>query len=267
MRKHFLRLFLSACLISLLPGQTLAWDDKGHRIIAALAWDQLSPQTKGEVEKLLGKSKPKIDPLTAVATWAEDQGAKTSGSRRWHYVDIPLNAGPYNAARDCQGNNCAVEKINEFRHKLEHGSQSERIDALKYLVHLVGDLHQPLHCSNNNDYGGNQKQVTFFGKSTNLHNVWDGDIIDWTGLNEVNYVAKLKKSRLPLAQNWVTEWVNETHALAPSVYNFAIDGKLGNVYYKTMLPKVDLQLARGGVRLAFVLGFALEVKSSSPRRK
>jgi hypothetical protein len=261
MRKHFLRLFLSLCLISLLPGQTLAWNAKGHRIIARLAWEQLDAQTKNEVIKLLGSGNGGDDPLTSVATWADDISVKSTTLRKWHLVEIPASAGRYDKSRDCAGNNCLVERINIYRHQLQYGaSKNERIEALKYLVHLIGDLHQPLHCYEKGDYGGNKVSVTFFGHSTNLHKVWDGDIIDWTGLNEADYVKKLKQSRLPVAQNWVTEWVNESHALAPSTYNFGRDGKLGTLYYKTMLPVVDTQLARGGVRLAHVLPYAFGLR-------
>jgi hypothetical protein len=260
MRKHFLRLFLSACLLSLLPGQTLAWNAKGHRIIARLAWEQLDAQTKNEVVKLLGNSNSDDDPLTAVATWADDISVKSPASRKWHVVEIPANVSSYSPSRDCPGKNCLVERINIYRYQLQNGSRAERVEALKYLVHLIGDLHQPLHCYEKGDFGGNKVSVTFFGQSTNLHKVWDGDIIDWTGLNEADYVKKLKQSRLPVAQNWVTEWVNESHMLAPTAYNFGRDGKLGTLYYKTMLPVVDTQLARGGVRLAHVLPYAFGLK-------
>lgn len=210
------------------------------------------------VYQLLGaKSSP--DPLTAVATWAEDQGARPAGSRRWHFVEIPLSVDRYDQARHCPDNNCVVEKINTYKNQLSSKKQNERIEALKYLVHLVGDLHQPLHCSDNNDAGGNKTSVSFFGQSTNLHKVWDGDLIDWTGLNETDYVNKLWRSKLPTANYWIPEWVNESHELARYAYKFGNDKKLGDSYYKTMLPRVDAQLARGGVRLAYVIEYGFGV--------
>lgn len=240
-----------------LPSVTLAWGAKAHRIIANIAWQELSSETKQKIENLLGKGENGIDPLTAVATWADEQGLKSPKTRSWHFVDIPLNSTDYDQRRDCPNNDCLVEVVKSFKNQLQYGkTKQERVDALKYLVHLVGDLHQPLHCANNNDAGGNRVSVTFFGKNTNLHSVWDSEMIERTGLTDDMYVKKLWAS-LPAEGYWIEDWATESHGLAKYAYQIPADKALGNSYYRASLPIVDRQLARAGVRLAQVLKDAL----------
>ena len=103
----------------------------------------------------------------------------------WHYVNIPIHPAPdepsdYDATRDCPNDACVVAKIEQFERVLadRQVSQRQRLEALKYLVHFVGDVHQPLHTSNDHDRGGNEVPVTFMGRQTNLHAVWDTGIIE-----------------------------------------------------------------------------------------
>ena len=254
-----LRLILAACSICLLPSATAAWGPKAHRIIAIVAWNQLSHDTKQRVEELLGKSKDPTGPLTAVSTWADLQRVSNPKTRAWHFVEIPLNYESYVRSRDCRDDNCVIEKISHFKKQLQYGkTRQERIDALKYLVHLVGDLHQPLHVADNYDAGGNRVQVTFFGKISNLHNVWDSDMIDRTGLSEDGYRKKLEAA-LPPRGDPIEGWGNESHLIARKyAYVLPLDRALGNAYYKTNLPILDRQLARAGVRLAQLLEEALK---------
>jgi len=254
------RIGWAAGVLLFLPSFTFAWGPKAHRIIAGLAWQQLQsyPETKRKVEELLGKGANGNDPLTAIATWADEQGLKNPKTRAWHFVDIPLNASTYDQKRDCPTNNCLVEAVKQLKNQLQFGrTRQERIDALKYLVHLVGDLHQPLHCADNNDQGGNRVQVTFFGKTTNLHSVWDSEMIERTPLSDDVYVKKLM-SALPSEGYWIEDWANESHALAKYAYQIPRDRALSNSYYQANLPLVDRQLARASVRLVQILNIALK---------
>jgi hypothetical protein len=238
------------------PSHAAAWSAKGHRIIARLAWQQLGDDTKLKVTKLLGSGVKGDDPLTSVASWADEQALKNPKTRAWHFVEIPLNEN-YAADRDCRNNDCLIAVLERLKNQLQFGkSRQERIDALKYLVHLIGDLHQPLHCSDNNDDGGKKTQVTFFGRLTNLQAVWDSGMIDRTGLDEVGYVKALQRA-LPPEGYWIEDWAAESHALAKSAYQIPPDRALGNAYYKLNLPIVDRQLARAAVRLDQILSDVL----------
>lgn len=256
-RLPLLRLLsIVACICLSSPG-AFAWGPTAHRIIASLAWRNLekdSPETIGKINSLLGPQKGG-DPLTSVATWADEQ--KSGKTRNWHFVNIPLTE-KYNQQRDCPNQDCVVEVVNRLINQLQSGkTRQQRIDALKYLVHLVGDLHQPLHVTDNNDLGGNKKSVIFFGKVTNLHSVWDEELIKRTGLSEESYINKLEVG-LPYADGWVYDWADESHQLAQYAYKLPSDRALGNAYYRTNLTIVDRQLARAGVRLAHILKFALQ---------
>lgn len=255
---QILRLIFAVFSMCLLPSAASAWGPKAHKIIAMVAWDQLRADSRQRVEELLGKSKGPIDPLTTIADWADLEVAKNPKTRSWHYVEIPLD-DIYSRSRDCRDSNCIIDKIDQFKNQLQSGkSRQDRIEALKYLVHLVGDLHQPLHCTDNYDAGGNRVQVTFFGKISNLHKVWDSDMIDRTGLSEDSYRKKLEAA-LPARGDWVEGWGNESHLLARKyAYVLPLDRALGNAYYKTNLPILDRQLARAGVRLAQILEDALK---------
>jgi hypothetical protein len=251
---QILRLILAVFSICILPSASFAWGPEAHRIVASIAWLQLSDDAKRNVEDLLGRNKSATDPLTAVATWADEHAVRNPKTRAWHFVDIPLNYESYSRSRDCRDDNCIVEKIGHFKKQLQYGkTRQERIDALKYLVHLVGDLHEPLHCADNNDAGGTRVQVTFFGKVSNLHRVWDSDMIDRTGLTEASYTNKLMAA-LPSQGYWIEDWANESHLLARNyAYDLPVDRALANAYYQANLPILDRQLARAGVRLAQVL--------------
>ena len=263
-RGRILRVVICVILISAFPTPTFAWNDKAHRIIAALAWIKLKndPAIQNKISELLGDKGSDGGPLIAISTWA-DAYTGNQDTTSWHFVAIPLSDSRYDENRHCPYRNCLVAKINEK--KIELGSsrsRQTRIEALKYLVHLVGDVHQPLHCADNNDAGGNRVQVKFFGNLTTLHRVWDSDMIERAALSESQYVRKLEGIRTSPGY-WVDRWAEDSHLLAVK-YAYAIpkDRELGNAYYKTNLPIVDRQLAIAAEKLAQVLRDAL----SPPRR-
>ena len=160
----------------------LAWGYEGHRIIAEIAEQFLEPETAHRVRDLLAIENRTT--LAEVSTWADEIRPQHPETRRWHFVSIPIhpNAGEssgYDAVRDCPQQECVVAKIEEFERVLAdpQASQRQRLEALKYVVHFIGDVHQPLHAANNDDRGGNDVAVTFMGHQTNLHAVWNSAII------------------------------------------------------------------------------------------
>ena len=154
----------------LLPTPAMAWGKTGHRLIARLAEAQLTPQAQRQVQALLAGED--ATDLASIASWADDlrkhdpQLGKRSAS--WHYVNLADHECNYEFARDCPGGNCLVEAIRQQTGILADTSKphDERVQALKFVVHFVGDAHQPLHSGFAYDRGGNDFQVNFRGKGS-----------------------------------------------------------------------------------------------------
>src|SRR5712692_7044039 len=161
----------AATLVSLiLASQALGWGQEGHRVVASIAERHLTTQARAKVQEILGADSS----LVAVATWADDVRNFRPETRPWHFIDIPLKDSAIDPQRDCNNGNCVTAAISHFIGVLKDSSTTPdaKREALKFIVHFVGDLHQPLHCEDNKDRGGNQKKITFFGQPGNLHSTW-----------------------------------------------------------------------------------------------
>lgn len=256
-----------------------AWSDKGHRIVAMIASNRLAPAARAQVKALLADD-PDGRTLPAVAAWADDVKKTTRPeTERWHYVNIPLSDRPvrFDAGRDCRfepgRGDCIVNAVERLLAALADRQlpAAKRRDALKFVTHLVGDLHQPLHCaSRDGDRGGNDVDVVFLGEpGWNLHSVWDVALIARSGLSQNKYVEKLThwlrtQDTVRMAAGTPADWANESHALALShVYRTATGRpvvnrtKLDARYVAAVNDVLEQQLARGGVRLAAVLNRAM----------
>ena len=144
--------FSSFLLLALVPPAVLAWGTQGHQVIALLAEQQLSSQARLEVTRLLALEPGET--LASISTWADEQRSPQTAAR--HYVNFPRDSCSYDANRDCPDGKCVVEAINRQAQILQSTTADEkRLTALKYLVHLVGDVHQPLHAGYQDDKGGN----------------------------------------------------------------------------------------------------------------
>ena len=157
--------------------QAWAWGNEGHQIIAYIAASQLTPKARAEVGQLLGGDAESA--MVRASTWADEIRPHRRETSRWHYVDIPIGSAGYDAGRDCLADDCVVGQI-ERDEKIIGARQlmpAIRSEALRFLIHFVGDLHQPLHASNNQDRGGNEVKVLFQGRRTNLHAIWDTPVV------------------------------------------------------------------------------------------
>jgi hypothetical protein len=259
-------------LFALLPQPAFPWGDEGHRIIAQVAERRLEPAVAQAVRDLIGP-----DRLSDISTWADHIKQDRPESRPWHFVDIPLGREDYDPARDCarpRPGDCLIGALERSRTVLSDpaADRTAKIEALKFLVHLVGDLHQPLHCVDNGDRGGNDVQVLFFGESTNrfsqkpwnLHAVWDAGLIARTGLSQDQYVNKLEgllrtHNQTRMVQGGFRDWALETHRAAERLAYKLLpaDRMIGDNYYRQALPTVDAMLARAGARLARILNDTL----------
>ena len=191
----FVPAFLLAVALALLPLPAHAWGPLGHRLVALLAWDDLTPQARRQAEVLLqGEQDPT---LAGIASWADDlrkhDPVLGRTSARWHFVNLGEHDCAYEQVRDCPGGNCVVEAIRTQAAILAdpERTHAERLQALKFVVHFVGDVHQPLHAGYAHDKGGNDVQVHYRGKGTHLHALWDLDMLAAARLDEDAYVRRL----------------------------------------------------------------------------
>ena len=277
MRRSSLPLTLTLLLAS--TSAAFAWGQEGHSIVAEIAQRRLSPVAAAEVERLLGKGHS----LASVASWADDQRAAHPGSYNWHFVDIPLADTAYDPATACKPDpkgDCAIGELDRLATELHCAAgDAAKIDALRYAVHLVGDIHQPLHTVGDAK-GGNEitVKVTFKGntcrkecdQSINFHAVWDSTLItrqfwDWGA-----YVDKLEDGWLKTPEaldpaaiaGTPADWALQTHAVAVTVWNLKpASNELDDTYYTAVLPVVDKQLGLGGLRLAAFLNTAYAAAS------
>lgn len=151
-----------------------AWGSVGHQVIATLASHQLTPEAQAQVQALLVQEPGAT--LASISTWADEHKSRTTAP--WHYVNFPKDTCVYVKERDCPDGNCLIGAVQRQTAVLKSGaSDGDKLKVLKYLVHLVGDLHQPLHAGYADDRGGNQCQVQFFKLGSNLHAVWDSGLI------------------------------------------------------------------------------------------
>jgi nuclease S1 len=260
---------LLLCWLSFSAPLAHAWGEFAHRVIGRVAERHLSPHAQKGVRVLLGSQT-----LADVSDDADEWRSARPQTSPWHYVNIPFAATTYVPARDCPRDNCVIAAIERYRSILadEHQKYADRREALVFLVHLVADLHQPLHCINNNDRGGNDVAVSFFGKPATLHSVWDFDLLARTRLPEHAYVKRLRKMMATrnaekLRRGTVSDWALESHGLAKErAYRLPLDSEIRSDYYGANIPVVDNQLIKAAVRLAWVLNevFARGPASGSP---
>ncbi len=272
--RHLLKA-LFAMLFVLQCAPLHAWDSSGHAIVAMLAEERLTPQTRAAVTTLLeGRS------LADVASWPDQ--VRNQQTAPWHYVNIEIDETQYEPDRHCPDRQCVVGQIERFRETLSSPQAivEKRQKALKYLVHFVGDLHQPLHAGQNHDRGGNDVKVEFLGQTVNpftkkpwnLHQVWDNGLLEQYALDAKQAVTQVNQylksqNEAELATGSVVEWAMQSHDQARDhAYGFGPDQRLDEKYLKQAVPIVEAQLARAGVRLAFLLNTAFTNRepSSSP---
>ena len=267
----FVPAFLLAVALALLPLPAHAWGPLGHRLVALLAWDDLTPQARRQAEVLLqGEQDPT---LAGIASWADDlrkhDPVLGRTSARWHFVNLGEHDCAYEQVRDCPGGNCVVEAIRTQAAILAdpERTHAERLQALKFVVHFVGDVHQPLHAGHADDRGGNDYQVNWNGKGSNLHSLWDSGLLRSTGFDEDAWLARLRALPSPPAEALVPPhaaplWARESCLLVGSRDFYPPAHKVDPGYADDWLPVTGQQLRLAGERLAAVLNAALGQSSA-----
>ena len=243
------------------------WGPEGHTLVARLAAAHLTPQAAARVAEILGPGTT----MAAVSSWADQIRRSRAPTGPWHYIDIPIDKPHLDMARDCPKGDCVIAKIEDFEKVLADPATApeQRKEALMFIVHFVGDMHQPLHCSDNQDKGGNDVKTEFAGRNGNLHSVWDGVLLGRMGDEDTMFAMLSKdltdKRAKKLGKGTVEQWAEQSHKAAQKI----VYGKLPKVaagtpekldaaYEKAADPLIKEQLEKAGARLAMVLNTTLK---------
>ncbi|WP_310344602.1 S1/P1 nuclease [Rhodoferax saidenbachensis] len=236
--------------------QAGAWGVQGHQVVAGIAQKHLSPKTRAEVERLL-----QVEPgatLESISTWADEHKNRTTAP--WHYVNFPRDTCVYEAKRDCPDGQCLIAAIQRQIEALGSAVPDEkRLLALKYLVHLIADVHQPLHAGYLDDKGGNKYQLQAFMRGSNLHAVWDTGLI--RNLDEGP--SEIAKRLTDASLNQASLELEPIRAAEESCKivgtpGFYPDRKIDATYIRRYTPVMESRLQLAGLRLAGILNRALK---------
>ena len=238
-----------------------AWGTTGHRVIAEIAELNLSKKAKKQVNKILEDY-----PMAYWANWADniksDETDKWKHTHKWHFVNFSADLSKeqfLEEAKNIKQEN-AYSEIPKLKETIKNKTLTleEKRFALYFLIHLVGDLHQPMHVGREADLGGNKINVFWFNTPTNIHSVWDSKLIDHENYSYTEYTKILnilsKEQKKNLQRGSLEDWLFETYEIANEIYATVEKGdKLSFQYPYKYKSTVELQLQRAGLRLAALL--------------
>ena len=253
---------ITACLTLVIGTKATAWGPEGHEIVATIAQQRLGATAKSRIAAIINTTPETLD-LASIANWADKVRPVRPETAPWHFVDIPLKRTTFDPATDCADDNCVIAQIKLDVDALTNQTGNQ-LDALRFLVHFLGDIHQPLHCADNNDRGGNNVHIKFHDTSLNLHKLWDSGLLDQLEDQDQLIADLIRTTTSSQESDWSsgtpTDWALESHALAikpayslvPKVHGGSLP-VISEDYENTADPIVQTQLQKAGVRLAMVL--------------
>lgn len=257
-------LLLSTCLLAV--QMSFAWGVTGHRIVSQIAQNHLSKKAKKAIAEIIGK-----ESLGWWSNWPDNLRSDTThtwdATFTWHYVDLPGHMGKteFIAGLKALPGQTLYTQIPAMIEELKDKSlpMEKRRTALIFLTHLIGDVHQPLHVGRDEDQGGNKITVYWFDKKTNLHTMWDSELIDFQKYSYSEYAAELDIADKAQVQTWqqstIDDWFYESHVLSDKIYDQTPnEAKLSYKYNYIFKQDLESQLLKAGVRLAEVINKALE---------
>ncbi|WP_411358019.1 S1/P1 nuclease [Pseudidiomarina salilacus] len=248
------------CSAAFYTSTASAWGQNGHRITGKIAEAYLTPAARQAIEDLLGP-----ESLAEASTYADEMRSNPSEfwqktANPFHYVTLQQPHDYH--ADDCPPQGDAMSALEDFTATLqsETASRDEKQLALRFIVHIIGDLHQPLHVGSAalNDRGGNDVKVKFYGEDSNLHSVWDTGLVEHQNLSYTEFSNWLQRRITDeQAQTWATPdpyvWINESSQLRDEVYPAADETSLSWDYVYNYTPVMKQRLQQGGVRIAAYL--------------
>jgi nuclease S1 len=242
--------------------EALRWGWDGHKMVCAIAWWEMKAETREAVSDLLELDGTEARFMES-CLWADEVRGKDETYNRWytaHYVNLPRGTTSFDRERDCGETFCVVEGIEESLESLNNlaNSPAERLVALKFLSHFVGDIHQPMHAGYGDDRGGNDTKLTLFGKPSNMHGMWDYGLIEHSGREWLDYASHLyfqifDDDRAAWSTATPPQWTEESFAIVTaSAYSIA-GTDVGQEYYDAHIEIIESRIKQAGVRLADLL--------------
>jgi len=237
----------------------ISWGGTGHKTVAKIADNHLTPNAKAAVKALLGDQS-----MSDVASWADQlrNDPQYSNTGSWHYINVPLSLSyeEFSKTVKAQGpaNVYGALLKCEDDIKSKTTTYQQKSDALKFIIHFVGDMHQPMHVSRAEDKGGNSIQLQFDGKGTNLHSLWDSGLINKQGETFEQMAIGYDKATSIEIKQWQStdpmQWAYESYEISTKLYAEADKDKSpGDTYYQQYIPIVQQRIEMAGIRLAGVL--------------
>lgn len=258
------KLILVFSILALSP-EAFSWGKNGHRIVGEIAQRNLSSDAQKGVKDLLGD-----EDLSRVATYSDEirSERKFDYTAPWHYASIPTGKTYFDQKRNKDGD--VIEALFRFEETLRDPktSKEDKAFALKFMVHTMGDLHQPLHVGIAEDRGGNNVRLKWFKKESNLHAIWDEDIVDFEQLSYTEYSTYLNHftsdEKKEYSKGTFLDWAKESQDLRGTVYDTGGSENVGYEYHHKVKPVMELRLRQSGLRLANLLNSIFK-KESLPK--
>ncbi len=253
---------------ALLPSHAAAWGAQGHRLVARIAETRLDPQAQAEVNRLLA-TEPGAT-LSSIAPWADqlrtedpDLGKRSAG---WHYVNMAEDGCAYDPPKHCRNGDCVIEALKTQSAILANRNlaDAQRLQALKFVVHLLGDMHQPMHAGYGHDKGGNTYQLQFNERGTNLHSLWDSGMFYALQLDDDQFLQRLQALPAPTGivaprlQRDAAQWAEQSCRIATREGVYPAKRTVDEDYTNTWRPVAEAQLRLAGERLAALLNELLD---------
>ena len=250
------------CFIAILclPFNSFGWGLLGHRIVGQIADAYLTPKAKSEIKKILG-----TETVAMASNWADFIRSDSSYKYldAWHYINLSKGLS-YDQFRDSLRLDTAVDAYTQLNFliselKKKSLTKEKKRMYLRLLIHIVGDMHQPLHVSPSGTRGGNDIKVQWFAMPTNLHTVWDSELIDDQKLSYTEYTAYINHitatEKKQLQAGPISKWLFESYAIAQQLHDEITETnpRLGYRYNYDHLELLNRQLLKGGIRLASLL--------------
>ncbi|MDB2542847.1 S1/P1 nuclease [Pseudomonadales bacterium] len=264
-------ILLSAVLLILSPvDKASAWGADGHRLICAMAEAKLTPEAKSMLSETLRMGKfldnNADEDFPEACLWPDTARHTThKSSYEEHFINVPKSEDSVDLARDCAALNCVATAIQRNLVYLSRDAQGKRekarkAAALRFLAHFVGDLHQPLHVGNGEDWGGNKIRVNWYGKKANLHGIWDYEILKKAGITYPDSLEHLQEIKPEDSTGDVLAWIRTSFRLARNNAYKDTEGNLiasgdtlGDAYFERAKPIVMSQISLSSSRLAYLL--------------
>ena len=259
MKNNFFKKLLLAIAVFYAPLQSMAWGTEGHRVCGQIASTYLTPKARKAIEAILGN-----ESIAMTSNWADFIKSDPAYSylSAWHYIDFD-KAYSYPEMVEYLNHDTKVDAYTKLQFligelKKKDLSKENELLYLRMLIHIVEDVHQPMHAAHADDKGGNDFKVNWFSNPTNLHSVWDSQLIDFQQLSYTEYAAAINHTTWAQRTAWqkapISEWLFESNQIAEKLYTEIQPGDTLNYKYNfTHIDILNQQLLKAGVRLAGIL--------------